>query len=355
MKTIANNNLLRETTSEGQNVPGTGAAYAACLWSLVYAGLGLYWSSGGAGFPFGDARAADMGSVFVHAKPETTGRIIAGLGLLGSIAALMMIRPFRRRWLSTMILSFAWTICLVLLLVIPDLRLLQDLAYGLLGVFQTFDLPALNQVFCIGGGILWGATAITYQRYARKACIYCGRNTTGNPENSISHFIRRWGTVTAYVAVISPLPWAVIRLSWFAGIPLGVSEGFWSSMKEGVDPGFIKYVFGTLPVAGSLLTLGLIQSWGEIFPRWFPKAGGKQVPLGLAVIPGMLVALVVTVAGIRLWPYFLASFVDGSFDVSNWAASLPAFFFLPWGVSLGMATLAYYYRRRKGCRHCKQL
>jgi hypothetical protein len=42
-----------------------------------------------------------------------------------------------------------------MLLVIPDIRLLQNLAYGLLFVFVKLDWAVLNQAVIVLGGIFW--------------------------------------------------------------------------------------------------------------------------------------------------------------------------------------------------------
>ena len=152
----------------------------------------------------------------------------------------------------------------------------------------------------------------------------------------------RWGRWAVYAAIAASLPWAVIRLCWFAGIPLGLDHPFsWGA----ADPGPVKYVFASLPIGGALLTLGLIQRWGEVFPRWLPLVGGRRVPPALATVPATFVGLAVTSAGTKLFARVAAELISGRFDYANWGTHLPAFFFLPWGVSLGLATLAYHVRR----------
>jgi hypothetical protein len=49
-------------------------------------------------------------------------------------------------------------------LVLPDIRLLQNLAYGLLFVFVKLDWPVLHQGVLVLGGILWAMSAISYRR-----------------------------------------------------------------------------------------------------------------------------------------------------------------------------------------------
>src|SRR3954462_8286895 len=62
------------------------AGYAAATWSLAYGLLGLYWARGGGGFPFGrdhDPDADAVESILAGARAESTGAVIAGLGLAG--------------------------------------------------------------------------------------------------------------------------------------------------------------------------------------------------------------------------------------------------------------------------------
>jgi hypothetical protein len=141
------------------------------------------------------------------------------------------------------------------------------------------------------------------------------------------------------------------------GIPLGVSVEF---LREGEATGmwWAGAALATVAVGGALLTLGLIQPWGERFPRWFPWLGGRRVPSALAIIPATLVAILVTTAGlmfVRL--VLLAQFTEIAipFDFNlrdNWATMGPELIWPLWGLALGAAALAYYYRRRGRCPHC---
>ena len=69
------------------------AGYAAAGWSLLYGALGLSWSFGGAGFPFGrgnDPQAAL--SILEGTRAATGAPVIAGLGLVGAAIAVAMTR-----------------------------------------------------------------------------------------------------------------------------------------------------------------------------------------------------------------------------------------------------------------------
>jgi hypothetical protein len=53
-------------------------------------------------------------------------------------------------------------------------------------------------------------------------------------------------------------------------------------------------------LAGAFLTLGLVQRWGEVFPRWVPFLSGKRVPPAMAIVPASLVTVMVTSAGLQV-------------------------------------------------------
>ncbi len=61
---------------------------------------------------------------------------------------------------------------------------------------------------------------------------------------------------------------------------------------------------GTLPGdlrSGAVLTLGLVQRWGEVFPRWMIGLAGCRVPIALAVVPASLVSVLLVVGGVVIW------------------------------------------------------
>ena len=111
----------------------------------------------------------------------------------------------------------------------------------------------------------------------------------------------------------------------------------------------------TVAIGGALLTLGLVQRWGEVFPRWIPFLAGKRVPPALAIVPASLVSILVTTAGLMFVRLTLLGAVGGVFtfiDEEDWAALAPELLWPLWGVALAAATLAYYYRRRGPCLRC---
>lgn len=141
--------------------------------------------------------------------------------------------------------------------------------------------------------------------------------------------------------------YAVIRFAWLVGIPLGVSEEF---LRELHADGAVWAGAGlaAFAVVGAILTLGLVQRWGERFPGWMVGLAGRRVPVMLAVVPASLVAVVVAAASLGFFatPHFLR--MMGQLD----AAAAPMLLWPLWSVALAAATLAYYLRRRGACARC---
>ena len=106
--------------------------------------------------------------------------------------------------------------------------------------------------------------------------------------------------------------------------------------------------------------LGLVQRWGEVFPRWMIGLAGRRVPIALAVVPASLVSVPLIVGGIGIW-FGLAqmatalSAAGGEGPGVVWEIVFqvgPTLLFPLWGAALAAATLGYYYRRRGPCSVC---
>ncbi len=108
-------------------------------------------------------------------------------------------------------------------------------------------------------------------------------------------------------------------------------------------------------LVGAVLTLGLTQRWGEVFPRWMIGLAGRRVPIALAVIPAAIVSVLLIVGGIAMWSGYaeaVAQSVAGSTQDIGVIGSAPTALFPVWGAALAVATLGYYFRRRGPCKIC---
>jgi hypothetical protein len=217
--------------------------------------------------------------------------------------------------------------------------------------------PVLNQTFCLVGGLLWAAAALAYQRRSRGACGHCGRG------DSVASWTTpdaasEWGKRAVYVAAAIPAIYALTRWAWALGFPLGLTDKFF---REGQATGlwWRGAALATLALGGAVLTLGLTERWGEVFPRWIPLVAGRTVPLMLVVVPATFVSVIATAAGLM----FVRMGAAGTFRLGdnvvsfheNSAALWPELLWPIWGVALAAGTMAYYYRTRRRCQFCGRL
>ena len=102
---------------------------------------------------------------------------------------------------------------------------------------------------------------------------------------------------------------------------------------------------GFAALGGSVLTVGLISRWGEVFPRWLPVLRGRAVPAAVALV----VAGAITLAGRSI----IQPVVTGDANLGEAGAEALLIFPFPiWGPLLGAAAIAYYLRRRGACVRC---
>jgi hypothetical protein len=152
--------------------------------------------------------------------------------------------------------------------------------------------------------------------------------------------VGRWGVA---VAVAIPLGYAATRVAWAFGVPLGVRDEF---LVELGDAKFAGLGLGLFAVVGVLLTLGLVQRWGEVFWHWVPRIGGRPVPVSLAVVPALFVAAAIASAGLGFCRVLLVGELDSlPGEPEDWAAWAPELLWPVWGVALGVAAFAYRARR----------
>ena len=346
--------------------------YSAVAWSLVYAALGLYWAVSGRGFPYTPGLVDSVtGPVAGRFGPVVDWVVVIAAGILAVAVGTAMLRGVRL--LRYLLMTAGAVLAAVLLLLMTDLTLLVTLAYIPYVVFRLltgaeigFYLQELtqsqwiiaHQLLCLIGGFLWLAATVSYARRSTDACLYCGRRDSPEGWNSPDN-AARWGRIAVYLAMAAPVFYVVTRYAWALGIPLGMSEeylragqasGMWTS-------GLFLATFG---LVGAVLMLGLLQRWGEVFPRWMIGLAGRRVPIALAVVPASLASVLLIVGGIGIWfdlGQMVANFrAVGAGDTEVIGAIIfqvgPTLLFPVWGVALAVATLGYYFRRRGPCSVC---
>jgi hypothetical protein len=336
-------------------------AKLAAGWSAAAATVALAWTFTGHGYPFGAADPGRDSSPIRALGPEVGAPLIAGVMLLATVAALVMSGSSAapRGPARGTVLAIGWTVAAALLVVLPDARFLTLAGYApILLVGAPFGWPDVDyssvftatlgaQAVGIAGGLLLAAATLRWQFRTNGACERCGRH---EPEAGWARpdAAARWGRWAAYTAAAIPAVYAVTRLAWAAGIPMGIPAHFLAEMRaEGMI--WAALGLGGFALAGAVLTLGLTQRWGEVFPRWMIGLAGRRVPIKLATVPATIVAVFVTSASVAFLSAdgFFAAFTGGLS-----AATLPMMIWPLWGVALGAATLGYHLRRRTACADC---
>ncbi|MFD9359061.1 hypothetical protein [Streptomyces sp. NPDC060031] len=154
----------------------------------------------------------------------------------------------------------------------------------------------------------------------------------------------------ARLAALAPLPTGLWRIAGAVGVPLGFSgEDQLADVTFG--SGFSLYMIGLSVFAEVLgfLTLGLVQRWGEVAPRWLPLIGGRRIPPLAAVIPAGLGAAVLTLLGVMGaigWNDPGNMGAPGSpTGVAYWVMTACYVPLVAWGPLLAVVTVAYHRRR----------
>jgi hypothetical protein len=282
-----------------------------------------------------------------------------------------MLRGVRGRILRPLFIAAGVLLGAALLLLMSDLNVLAlfgYIPYAMVSFFTGAEIgwwleellqwTMAHQLLCLVGGFLWLGATVCYTRRSGDACLYCGRRD--GPEGWQSPDIAaHWGRTAVYVAMAAPVFYALTRYAWALGIPLGMSREYW---RLGQERGlWISGLFlATFGLVGAALMLGLVQRWGEVFPRWMIGLAGRTVPIALAVVPAAIVSVLLVVGGIVIWSglgQMSAAMAAGGAKETEIAGAMifqvgPTLLFPVWGVALAVAALGYYYRRRGPCSMC---
>ena len=331
----------------------------AAGWLGLWGVLALLATITGTGYPFGANEARPSGANLLRLVPAEAGPpLFAGLLLTAAVAALAMSTARPSRPLRAALLGYGWAVAFVLAVVVPDSTVLATLGYApILLVGAPFGWPPVDysEIFtwalfakfaAVASGVLLAGAVLTFARRTAGACLACGRDGADRGWTTVAA-ATRWGRWAAWTAAAIPFLYALTRFAWLVGIPLGLDPEFLDEMHR-TGQIWAGVGLGAFATVGSILTLGLVQGWGERFPRWLPGLAGRPVPVKLAVVPATLVAVTVTAATLGLFsiPEFWQ--LGGGFS----AASAPMLLWPLWGVALGAATYAYWLRRRGACRRC---
>lgn len=175
--------------------------------------------------------------------------------------------------------------------------------------------------------------------------------------------VSRWARIAAYAVPFTVLPsslWRIAACTFHAPITRGTID--YADAPSGLPGVPLALYVILLSIASELLAftaIGLVATWGEVFPRWIPVLRGRAVPPLLATVPAALGAVVLTL----LWTAIAVRFslgqrIDGGSLTSNaplslddWRGLVAVVAYAPlllWGPLLGGVTISYWKRRRRG-------
>ncbi|PYC66705.1 hypothetical protein C7C45_24030 [Micromonospora arborensis] len=305
----------------------------ACIVFVVgEVALRLFWIAGGRwGYTACDRTdlvdpAGGCGADRVEALPFWTGWGAVGIGVALAVVVVCAVR-FAGRPAATA----SWLAAAFLLLVAFPLHLLFEIPAALTGRPSDWRDLAARLALVIGGVLFAGLANAVGPRH--------GPVTPGYRP------VPRWTRLWAYVAVALPVVgWAVPHGLWVLGVPFGISASTLDDIQRNLSTQTGVAITLVPPLAG-LLVLGLVQRWGQQFPRWVPGLRGRRVPPLLAVLPAGLVALALVTYGVLSVAVFVGQLRAGDLRWSDvwdgWASTATLLVFLGWGVSLGITTTGY--------------
>ena len=175
--------------------------------------------------------------------------------------------------------------------------------------------------------------------------------------------VSRRARIAALAVPLTVLPssvWRIAACTFHAPIVRGdLGSALGSSGLPGVPLGLYVILLSIVSELLAFTAVGLVSTWGEVFPRWIPVLRGRRVPVLSAVVPAALGAAVLTV----LWTWTAVSMslglrVDGRpqlqdapLSFGDWQGLVAVAAYAPlllWGPLLGAVTISYWRRRRLG-------
>jgi len=234
----------------------TWVPYAAAAWSLGYGLVALAWTLTGSGFPLGRNDSNGRMSLLAGLPAEIGAPVFAVVALAGAGVGVAMARVPRPatgvpRWCRRLAVGFGSVTAAVWVVIVPDARILALVGYlPMLIVLAPFDAKIrgdvvaalsaahVNHIAVIAGGFLWAFATLVFARRTAGTCEYCGHGASRD-RWTIPVAAARWA---GYVAAVIPALYALTRLAWVAGIPLGVDEEFHATAqaaaRSGLGPGW---------------------------------------------------------------------------------------------------------------------
>lgn len=330
---------------------------ATVLWSAVMLVTTVLWGAGILDAPFGDAQPGEFTSLLDKLSVPLGAGLVGFCALVSfAVAAVLLTLPRLRRPAVPVVGVMTVGLSLITTIVFTDTLLLAYLGYLLSFQFPPIPVPIIWQAVLLAGPVLWLAVWASLGAQNRTGTDPSqmvpgsgndgGRSDDGPADVAGRGRVSTSAKVAVVIAVTVPAFYAFTRILWAAGIPLGLTDELYTEgNKVGMWQSGLALAIAAL--VGALLTLGLVQRWGERLPRWTGPLASRRVPISLATIPASIVALALFTGGAGLVrDGLLGGMGPGGADpASNWATTGPTYLFPVWALALGWATYTYRARR----------
>ncbi|MCF3182044.1 hypothetical protein IPZ70_19145 [Streptomyces polychromogenes] len=159
------------------------------------------------------------------------------------------------------------------------------------------------------GAVLLLLVGLSYRRRLRGDCPRCGRPHAGPSDGPLVHptvsLAPKRTRRVVYLLMCGLLPWAGVKTIWtLGGDALGVSADAWQRTtsvgasgpsKAAASVGIDVTVLAAM--VGVFLLLGLLHTWGQVFPHWTLVLSGRRVPRLLSLTPAWLTGIPLTMYG----------------------------------------------------------
>ncbi|GAB2525584.1 hypothetical protein GCM10027267_22990 [Paramicrobacterium agarici] len=299
---------------------------AALVWSVGLFVAAMLWLTGRVEAPFGPFEVSEVSALINALHERGASALLGAVGLV--CAGVAAASVFRAEPPGILLLVISVLLTVFTTVVVATAKFMAVVGYTLSLHVKVLDGEEMLQLWMLLGSAVWIAAALS--AHAGRVAYVEGKRPSA----------LAYAAVT--IAVIIPLLYAAVRFAWSAGIPLGIegqpfapgltSSGLWSS----------GFRLACVASGVAVLTLGLVQRWGDRFPRWVPALGGRRVPALLAAIPVTLGALVIFTGGISV--VRLAA-TDGVSFAASWSTIGPGLLWPLWGIALAVALIEYLRRR----------
>ncbi|MEV4537784.1 hypothetical protein AB0J82_28800 [Asanoa sp. NPDC049518] len=307
-------------------------ATACVVFVLAELALRAYWIAGGR-WAYTACDRTDLGDPTGGCGADQVGTLpfSAGWGAVAVGVALAVLALCAVRFPGRYPVAGCWAAAALLLVLAFPLHLAFEIPAALAGRPSDWRDLGARVALAIGGLLFAGLANAAAPRRGPRESGY----------RPVPRWTRRW----AYAAVALPvLGWAVPHGLWVLGVPFGIPRRQLNDIHLNLATGTGVAVTLVPPLAG-LLVLGLIQRWGQQFPRYTPILSGRPVPRLLAVIPAGAVALTLVAYGVLSVAVLVSQVRSGDTHWSEvregWAVSATPLVFLGWGVALGVTTIGY--------------